>query len=208
MLGIFMLLGAGAVALGSRVSTAARNHEYEAETYAADEAQKTIRSKTLNPHMENLISSELRSIEDKNIKYTGTLIEEIKPELDYVFKEKWRTQEDKIQWRLEMSTFPVWVVIKHILLARRGVLGGKATSPFVFYEISESEKLDCDERFVQMVEKCINESTGLDMTWIYKSYFNNTGTPTPYGGGFLIKECLPSYMLRGTARLWRKEEYI
>lgn len=60
----------------------------------------------------------------------------------------------------------------------------KAVSEFAVYEISEFEKLECDKRFVQMIEKRINESTGLDITWVYKSYYNDTGTPTLYGGGF------------------------
>lgn len=207
MLGIFMLLGAGAVAMGSSVSRAARRNEYEFETSKAEKAQAAIRAKTLNPHIEEVIFDELMRIKANNTSYTETLVNEVEEELNYIFKDKWKTSEDKIEWYLNDSTLPMWMIIQHLLLAKKGVLWKKAVSEFVVYEISEFEKLECDKRFVQMIEKRINESTGLDITWVYKSYYNNTGTPTLYGGGFLIKECLPSYMLSGTARLWLKGDY-
>lgn len=207
MLGIFMLLGAGAVAMGSSVSRAARRNEYEFETSKAKKAQATIRAKTLNPHMENVIFDELMRIEANNTSYTETLVNEVEEELNYIFNDKWKTPEGKIEWYLNDSTLPMWMIIQHLLLAKKGVLWKKAVSEFVVYKISEFEKLECDKRFVQMVEKSINESTGLDITWVYESYYNNTGTPTLYGGGFLIKECLTSYMLSGTAHLWLKGDY-
>lgn len=207
MLGIFMLLGAGAVAMGSSVSRAARRNEYEFETSKAKKAQATIRAKTLNPHMENVIFDELMRIEANNTSYTETLVNEVEEELNYIFNDKWKTPEGKIEWYLNDSTLPMWMIIQHLLLAKKGVLWKKAVSEFVVYKISEFEKLECDKRFVQMIEKSINESTGLDITWVYESYYNNTGTPTLYGGGFLIKECLPSYMLSGTAHLWLKGDY-
>lgn len=75
--------------------------------------------------MENVIFDELMRIKANNTSYTETLVNEVEEELNYIFNDKWKTPEGKIEWYLNDSTLPMWMIIQHLLLAKKGVLWKK-----------------------------------------------------------------------------------